>query len=44
MVQDYAAAMFTSGTHTGISVVYNDTGNKMNLTVQIDGGDASTHF
>jgi hypothetical protein len=44
MVQDYAATMFTSGTHSGITVTYDDPGNKMNLHVYIDGGDASSIY
>jgi hypothetical protein len=44
LAQDYAAIMFTSGTHSGISVAYNDSTNKLNLTVTIDGGNASTTF
>ncbi len=33
IAQDYAAAMFTSGTHSGITVTYDDDNNKLNLTV-----------
>ena len=44
LAQDYAAAMLTTGTHSGINVVYNDSTNKLNLTVTIDGGTASTTF
>jgi len=44
LAQDYAAAMFTSGTHSGVNVVYNDSTNKLNMTVTIDGGTASTTF
>ncbi len=45
IAQDYAASMFTSGTHSGITVNYIDDQNKMNLAVvSIDGGNASTEF
>lgn len=44
LAQDYAAAMFTNGTHSGITVSYNDSTNKLNLTVVIDGGTSSTVF
>ena len=42
LAQDYAATMLTTGTHNGITVSYNDSTNKLNLTVVIDGGTAST--
>ena len=44
LAQDYAAEMFTSGTHSGLTVTYSDSTNKLNLTVVIDGGDASSTF
>lgn len=44
LAQDYAAEMFTGGTHSGVTVAYSDSTNKLNLTVVIDGGDASTTF
>jgi hypothetical protein len=44
LAQDYASAMITSGTHSGISVSYDDQNNILNLTVNIDGGSASTNF
>lgn len=46
LAQDYAAQMFLSGTHEGISVTYNDTTNKFNLVVEqdLDGGAASTVY
>ena len=44
LAQDYAAAMLTGGTHSGVSVEYNDSTNKLNITVTIDGGNASTEF
>jgi|LauGreDrversion4_2_1035121.scaffolds.fasta_scaffold46047_2 inhibitor of KinA sporulation pathway (predicted exonuclease) len=44
LAQDYAAEMFTGGTHSGVNVVYSDSTNKLNLTVVIDGGDASSTF
>ena len=33
LAQDYAAEMFTNGTHDGITVEYDDAGNVINLTV-----------
>jgi hypothetical protein len=46
LAQDYAAAMFVNGTHEGISVVYDDENNKLNLIVaqDFDGGAASTVY
>ena len=46
LAQDYAAAMFLSGTHEGISVTYDDATNKFNLVVEqdLDGGAASTVY
>jgi hypothetical protein len=46
LAQDYAAAMFINGTHEGISVVYDDENNKLNLIVaqDFDGGAASTVY
>ena len=44
LAQDYAATLFTSGTHSGVSVEYDDQNNKLNLTVVLDGGTASTQF
>jgi len=46
LAQDYAAEMFLSGTHEGITVTYDDTTNKFNLTVEqdLDGGAASAVF
>jgi hypothetical protein len=44
LAQDYAAEMLTNGTHSGINVAYNDSTNKLNLTVVIDGGTASSTF
>jgi hypothetical protein len=44
LAQDYAAEMFTGGTHSGLTVSYSDSTNKLNLTVVIDGGNASTTF
>jgi hypothetical protein len=48
MVQDYAAAMFINGIHTGITIVYNDASNEMNLSVDtllnLDGGSASSVY
>lgn len=44
LAQDSAASMVTSGTHSGITVDYDDEHNKLNFTVNIDGGNASTTF
>jgi hypothetical protein len=44
LAQDYAAAMFTNGTHSGVTATYNDADNKLNLTISIDGGNAATTY
>jgi len=46
LAQDYAAQMFLNGTHEGITVTYDDSANKFNLTVEqdLDGGSASAVF
>jgi flagellar biosynthesis/type III secretory pathway protein FliH len=44
LAQDYAAAMFTNGTHSGITATYEDADNKLNLTISIDGGNAATTY
>ena len=44
LAQDYAAAMLTNGTHSGVNVAYNDSANTLNISVTIDGGTASTTF
>ena len=44
LAQDYAALMFTTGTHSGVAVSYDDQNNRLNLTVILDGGTASTQF
>lgn len=44
LAQDYAAAMLTNGVHSGVNVAYNDSTNRLNLTVVIDGGTATTTF
>jgi hypothetical protein len=44
LAQDYTAGMFVNGTHSGISINYNDSSNTLNLNVTIDGGNASTTF
>lgn len=44
LAQDYAATMITGGTHSGVTVAYDDDNNKLNFTVNIDGGGASTNF
>jgi len=44
LVQDYTAEMFVNGTHSGVTVTYDDPNNKLNLSVNIDGGDASTNY
>jgi len=37
LAQDYAAAMFVNGSHSGITVEYDDAGNKLNLRTVFDG-------
>jgi hypothetical protein len=37
LAQDAAAALFSAGTHTNISFQYDDTLNKINATVTLDG-------
>lgn len=46
LTQDYTAAMLLNGVHEGISVEYDDAGNKLNLVVaqDLDGGSASTVY
>lgn len=46
LAQDYAAEMFTNGTHSGFIADYDDAANALNLIldVNIDGGSASTVF
>lgn len=44
LAQDYAAEMFVNETHNGVSVTYDDIENKIRLSVNIDGGNASTTF
>ena len=44
LAQDYAAAMLTNGSHSGVNVAYNDSANTLNISVTIDGGTASTVF
>ena len=44
LAQDYAAAMFISGTHSEVTVTYDDNNNKINLSMELDGGNASTVF
>ncbi len=44
LAQDYAAAMFTNGTHSGVTATYNDADNKLNLAISIDGGNAATTY
>lgn len=44
LAQDYASQMFVNGTHTGVTATYDDLTNKLNLTVIVDGGNASTTF
>ncbi len=44
LAQDYAAAMLTTATHNGITATYDDSTNKLTLTVVIDGGTSSTVF
>ena len=43
-MQDRVSTLFTTGTQSGLTVVYDDDNNKMNFTVNIDGGNASSSF
>lgn len=43
-VQDRVAPLFVEGNHNGISVTYNSTSNELSLTVNVDGGNATTTF
>lgn len=43
-VQDSSASILANGTHNGIIVNYNTNTNELNLTLDIDGGIASTNF
>ena len=46
LAQDYAAAMFLNGSHEGVTVEYDDIGNKLNIIVEqdLDGGSASAVY
>jgi len=44
LAQDYAADMFVNEYHNGVTVTYDDEDNKIRLSVNIDGGNASTTF
>lgn len=46
LAQDYAAEMFTNGNHSGMTIIYNDAANTLNLIndLNIDGGIASTVY
>lgn len=45
LAQDYASEMFTSATHEGVSVDYNDDQNTLSISViEIDGGNAGSEF
>jgi hypothetical protein len=44
LAEDYAAALITNGTHSGITATYEDSAGTLNLTVSIDGGSASSTF
>ena len=44
LAQDYASEMLLNGTHSSVTVSYNDQQNKLNLTVVIDGGNATSTF
>lgn len=43
-VQDSTAAMIANGTHNGVVVEYDSNSNELTLTLDIDGGNASTSF
>ncbi len=44
LAQDYAASLFTTGTHSGVTATYDDENNQISLSVAIDGGNASSAF
>lgn len=44
LVEDYIGNMLQHSTLVGITATYNDTDNKLNFTVNIDGGNASSSF
>ena len=41
--QDATAALFTTGTHTGLAAAYNDAGNGINLSISASGVTAATY-
>lgn len=43
-IQDRVAPLFVDGVHEGINVTYNVTSNQLSLSLDIDGGIASTNF
>jgi hypothetical protein len=42
--QDATVELILNGSHKGLDVTYNDTLNKLDMNVIIDGGDASSSF
>lgn len=40
LAQAAAANILVNGTHSGVTVVYDNENNKLNLSVNIDGGNA----
>jgi hypothetical protein len=40
LAQDTVAELLVNGEHNGVIVVYDDDNNKLNLSVNIDGGNA----
>jgi hypothetical protein len=43
-VQDSTASMIANGAHNGLIVDYNNNTNELTLSLDIDGGEASTTF
>jgi hypothetical protein len=43
-VQDSTASMIANGVHNGLIVGYNNNTNELTLSLDIDGGEASTNF
>lgn len=43
-IQDRVAPMIVNGNNSGITATYDSTDNRLNLTINIDGGDASSNY
>jgi hypothetical protein len=44
VAQDATAELILNGSHKGLDITYNDTLNKLNMNVIVDGGDASSTY